>query len=133
MDANNISYGEGSSKIEFCDILDIKNKNLIHIKRFTGSHSMSHLFAQGAHSFTLLVKDAEFRKKVKNKIAVDYNNISIDLNEKYNVVYGIITNKKKVGLPFFSKLTLIEYVENIKKIRHDALIYVQFIMQSNKK
>ena len=129
MDSENISHGEHFSKIEFCDVFDEKNGNLIHIKRFSGSHSMSHLFAQGAHSFKLISTDSDFKSKVLNKISCVAQRKNIDLNKKFNVVYGIISDN--IELPFFSKLTLIEYVDIIKKTRNDTSVYVNFIKNIN--
>ena len=44
MDQKMIEHGGGHSKIEFCDLATV-DKRLIHIKRYSGSTQLSHLFA----------------------------------------------------------------------------------------
>ena len=64
MDRKNIAYGGGASKIEFCDLLT-DDKSLIHVKRYSGSRDLSHLFTQGTVSGELLLTDTDFRARSK--------------------------------------------------------------------
>jgi uncharacterized protein (TIGR04141 family) len=66
MDKKNISYGGGSSKIEFCDLCT-KDRKLIHVKRYGGSSVLSHLFSQGLVSAQLTLSDPKFRDKVNDE------------------------------------------------------------------
>lgn len=109
LDAQNIPYGGGHSKIEFCDILT-KDKKLIHVKKYGGSAVLSHLFAQGSVSAQLLLMDIDFRKKVIDKLKPGYLRTISEERPKasdYTVVYAIVSSSKRAfTIPFFSKVTL---------------------------
>ncbi len=110
LDRNTVFYGGGQSQIEVCDILDENNKKLIHIKKYSGSSVLSHLFSQGLVSMQLLIRDRKFRKTVERKISsLKGSNFSFEGNaRKYDVVYGIITKSgsQSLNIPFFSKVNL---------------------------
>lgn len=110
LDRNTVFYGGGQSQIEVCDILDENNKKLIHIKKYSGSSVLSHLFSQGLVSMQLLIRDGKFRKKVEQKISsLKGSTFSFEGNaRKYDVVYGIITKSgsQSLNIPFFSKVNL---------------------------
>jgi len=118
MDAQNISHGGGHSKIEFCDIFDRDNKKIIHIKKYSGSSVLSHLFAQGLVSAQLLLDDEKFRLKTENKIkevsGVDY---TFAEGAEYEVVFGIIAKPGKQDLPLFSKVNLNSIFARIRNMR----------------
>lgn len=110
LDRNTVFYGGGQSQIEVCDILDENNKKLIHIKKYSGSSVLSHLFSQGLVSMQLLIRDGKFRRKVEQKISsLKGSAFSFEGNaRKYDVVYGIITKSgsQSLNIPFFSKVNL---------------------------
>jgi uncharacterized protein (TIGR04141 family) len=110
MDQDNISYGGGHSKIEFCDLL-IGGHRFVHVKRYGSSSSLSHLFAQGVNSARLFVSDAEFRGAVNKKLPAKFK--LVDAGAKispsdYEIVFAIISNEAGDGvkLPFFSRVSL---------------------------
>lgn len=111
MDAKNLVYGGGRSKIELCDLLS-KNKELIHIKRYSGSQAMSHLFSQAAVSAELVLSDSKFLDSVNKKISELSNNDDFKIfdKNKIKVVFAIIHKKHSnrsllPRLPFFSKVS----------------------------
>lgn len=109
MDADLIVHGGGQSRIEFCDILT-PNKEFLHIKRYSGSQQMSHLFSQGVVSAELFVSDPEFRQKVNDKLP-DAHKLADPLTRPnpsdYEVVFTIISKSANaLNLPFFSKVSL---------------------------
>ena len=61
MDGDPIVHGGGHSRIEFCDLLTTE-KHLVHVKRYSGSQQISHLFSQGVVAGELFVSDAAFRE-----------------------------------------------------------------------
>lgn len=109
MDADLIVHGGGQSRIEFCDILT-PDKELLHIKRYSGSQQMSHLFSQGVVSAELFVSDAEFRAKVNDKLPHEHKLADTSTRpnpEDYEVVFTIISKSANaLNLPFFSKVSL---------------------------
>jgi uncharacterized protein (TIGR04141 family) len=53
--------------MEFCDVFS-KGKELIHIKRYGGSATLSHLFYQGMASAEFFQMDLEYRKLIREKL-----------------------------------------------------------------
>ena len=47
--------------MEFCDVFS-KTKELVHIKRYGGSATLSHLFYHGVNSTEFFQMDVEYRK-----------------------------------------------------------------------
>lgn len=110
LDADNISYGGGHSKIEFCDLFSNDGK-IIHLKRYGGSSVLSHLFFQGVVSGELFVSDPEFRVDLNRKLEGQWK--LIDPQSKpnatdYEIIYGIISNvdDDRPHIPFFSKVSI---------------------------
>lgn len=107
LDSKNIIHGGGHSRVEFCDVYT--DDKMIHVKRFTSSAQMSHLFSQGLVSAELLLNDNEFRQKVlaelKNLKALTSLSESKPNPKDYKIVFAII-GKEIQNLPLFSKITL---------------------------
>lgn len=109
MDAENFAYGGGHSKIELCDLLS-KDRKLIHIKPYSGSQTISHLFNQAAVSAELVLSDAQFLALTNEKIneIAGSEDFAITDRRAIKVVFGIIHKKHSQlpQLPFFSKVSL---------------------------
>lgn len=116
MDRKTISIG--GNAIEFCDIYS-KHKQFIHVKRYSGSAVLSHLFFQGlvsAESFF----DRQFRCDVNKKLKKDFQvseNDTVNANE-YEVVYVIARKNSKLNaipdMPFFSKVAFRNVAKRLK-------------------
>ena len=110
-DKNKISHGGGHGQVEVCDLFSIE-KQLVHVKIYGKSSVFSHLFSQGFVSGQLLQLDAEFRKKVKAKLAPPFSSlIEVEARPKekeYTVVFAVISDspEKTLHLPFFSRVNL---------------------------
>jgi uncharacterized protein (TIGR04141 family) len=99
------------SPIEFCDQMTPK-RQLIHVKPYSGSSTLSHLFAQGATSAEVFLFDRAFRDRVRVKLSRSkrFRSRIPRRNPKprlYEVAFAIIGGEKKrwpLSLPFFSKL-----------------------------
>lgn len=100
----------GGSKIEICDLLS-KNHEFIHVKKYTGSAVLSHLFNQGLVAAECLKSDGNFRDQVNKSLDTDFlipsSKDNFELN-KYEVVFVIAQKnyKRKPDIPFFSKVSL---------------------------
>jgi uncharacterized protein (TIGR04141 family) len=110
-DKNKISHGGGQGQVEVCDLFSI-DKQLVHVKIFGKSSVFSHLFSQGFVSGQLLQLDAEFRKKVKAKLASPFEDL-IDVetrprDKEFTVVFAVISDspEQSLHLPFFSRVNL---------------------------
>lgn len=109
VDQRLVQYGGGRSKIEFCDLLR-RNGDIIHVKRYSGSRDLSHLFAQGLNSGELYQLDEGFRSVVNQVLPQEFQRPSV--NERpaageLRVIFAIISQSRQpLNLPFFSKLSL---------------------------
>lgn len=136
MDQNTIVHGAGKSKIEFCDVIT-DQKQLIHVKKYTGSATLSHLFKQGMVSAELLLSDPEFRKKVQRKL-VDKPGKAIlspfrtliptakPKPSEFSIVYAVAQKGSgPLNLPLFSKIALRSSFERLK--RYDFKVFLDKI------
>jgi uncharacterized protein (TIGR04141 family) len=109
MDRNLVRYPDRRNPIEFCDLYS-SHKEIIHVKHYGGSSTLSHLFAQGVTSGTLFAHDAGFRRAVNEKLPTTHrlSRPQQPLAPKaYAVVYAIISGSQRaLTIPFFSKVTL---------------------------
>jgi len=110
LDAQNITYGGGHSKIEFCDLFT-SDLQMIHVKRYGGSSVLSHLFFQGVVSSELFISDPEFRQKLNEKLPDEWkydNPLDRPIPSQYEVIYAIISkyDVDRPELPFFSKVSI---------------------------
>lgn len=119
MDAKTIHYGEGNSSIELCDVLRGSN-TFIHVKHYSGSATLSHLFFQGLNSATMLMSDQGFVDRANEKIKaqdVTTGKHQLSLRGVEQVVYGIICKRYDGQLPNIPFLSRISYTEVERKLR----------------
>jgi len=118
LDKKNIAPTKQTA-VEPCDLFTVKNNvaYLIHIKISTKSAYLSHLFNQGLNSVELLRLQEESKQKIKKLITNKEYHSSIE-NDRFGVVYGIITakdkNKKSDNLPIFSRISLMRTMNSLK-------------------
>ncbi|QNO15238.1 TIGR04141 family sporadically distributed protein [Alkalicella caledoniensis] len=107
MDQKNIMHGGGRSSIELCDLIS-SSQELIHLKPYSGSSTLSHLFNQGVVSAELLVADKNFFKKANSKIREQEKGDKFQISDarKVKIVFGIISKDTDSlpKIPFFSKV-----------------------------
>lgn len=113
MDRKLISYG--GNQIEFCDLYSL-NKKFIHIKKYTGSAVLSHLFFQGLVSAECFF-NKDFRMLVNQKMDQLNYDVRFHVEEtdridthNYEVIFAIakkegVVNGIKPNIPFFSKVS----------------------------
>jgi uncharacterized protein (TIGR04141 family) len=109
MDQKMIYYGGGKSQVEFCDIFSGPQKKIIHIKRYSGSTVLSHLFAQGIVSAQAFLWDEEFRRKVVDELdpVHRFSYKPRPQADDFEIIYAIaMRTKGEMVLPFFSRITL---------------------------
>ena len=109
MDKKNTSIGGPYDKLEFCDLIK-DDTNLVHVKYYRSSGTLSHLFAQGYVAAEAFASDMQFRENLNKKLppsAKLTDTKARPSTNKYKVVYAIATTKEiPKDLPFFSKVTL---------------------------
>lgn len=115
MDQRLIQPATGRDKIEVCDIFTT-GKEFVHIKRYSGSATLSHLFNQGFVSGELMIQKG-FREVFNRKLDELANNEELrnldawkimgDFNqEEFKVIFAIISDNEgdRPSIPFFSKV-----------------------------
>jgi uncharacterized protein (TIGR04141 family) len=107
-------------KVEICDLYS-KEKKFIHVKRYSGSGTLSHLFAQGFVSARLFKSDTGFRKVVHERLSKDFKFANLatgpETNE-FQVIFAIVSSEKGSGLtlPFFSRVNLMNVHQDLRMI-----------------
>lgn len=128
MDRRLVKPFEGQDPIEFCDIYTI-NKELVHVKRYSGSATLSHLFNQGMVSGELLIQQ-EFRKRLNSELKTigrekehrDLSAWKVEQNDRsfhrddYKVIFAIISDTEgdRPSIPFFSKVAFRHVCRTLK-------------------
>ncbi len=111
----------GRTSVEVCDLM-ARTGHLIHVKRKASSATLSHLFAQGVVSASLLVDDADYRSELLRRVPSDWDvpftRTSVDRG-RIACVYAIPTYQ--VGdppdvLPFFSKVKLRTDTQTLRRL-----------------
>lgn len=111
----NLTYLGGA--VEFCDIFS-KKKELLHIKRYGGSKTLSHLFYQAVVSAELFKTEPEYRKLIREKLPIAFRNFGEGAEpkfEEFHVIFGIISQSDKpLYLPFFSRVGIRHAVRRLR-------------------
>jgi len=114
-----LAHEKRISHIEFADIIDKQKNYLIHVKKGKGAY-LRNLFAQGYVSASLFKGEDDSKNKVKNTF-------SIDINEKFTVVFAIFPEEeKKIDSIFtlFAKVDLLERHDSLKEMGYDVKYYL---------
>jgi uncharacterized protein (TIGR04141 family) len=125
MDQEMVWYGGRQSKIEFCDLFSKANE-MVHVKKYSGSSVLSHLFAQGVVAAEAFAADAKFRAEVNKHLPNSHklpdSAAAVDPAD-YKVVYGIIAKSHApLSLPFFSKVTLRNATSRLRAMRYRVAV-----------
>ena len=110
LDKQNIPYGGGPNRIEFCDLYTTRG-DIIHVKRYGGSNVLSHLFSQGTVSGEVFWMQADFRESVNQRLPESHrihDPVRQPRAREYQVVFAVVSQQEGEGLslPFFSRLNL---------------------------
>lgn len=117
LDQKTVSVAGQTTPVEICDILTA-DRELVHVKRHLGSSDLSHLFAQGAVSASLLHDDVTFRSLTASRVReasggnsrFDFISSASLRPSDFAIVFGVIADWRSrstaVALPFFSKVNL---------------------------
>jgi uncharacterized protein (TIGR04141 family) len=103
--------GAGSS-IEFCDLMTL-DRQLVHVKWWSKSATLSHLFAQGTVSAETFLSDETFRENVREALAERSGEAAALIPEgrpmapEFEIDYVILGKQNAESLPFFSQLTML--------------------------
>ena len=125
MDAKPISHGAPHSSVELCDVLD-GNNTFIHVKHYSGSATLSHLFLQGYNSAYLIKGDQAFVDNANKKIAKQNKGKGHELEagRVELVIFAIICEKVTCppNIPFFSRISYNEVARRLKAMGVESRI-----------
>ena len=120
MDQKLIRYPMSRDQIEFCDLYST-SKMIIHVKKYRGSATLSHLFSQGVVSAQLFCTLPEFREAVNSHLSGIFllSDTSVrPANNEFEVVFAVISESTKpLTLPFFSRVNLRKYDPKADRFR----------------
>jgi uncharacterized protein (TIGR04141 family) len=123
-DANNIWYGGGGSRFEFCDLMHLSSKTLYFAKIPSRSSHMSHLVEQVRRSVGLFFNpDAGFRRALDKKVTGHYGNqakgwLSSRPQPGEWTLCFVSLGRTARGLPFFAKCSLANAVNDLRRNGH---------------
>jgi uncharacterized protein (TIGR04141 family) len=130
----NLTYLGGA--MEFCDVFS-KNNELIHIKRYGGSATLSHLFYQGVVSAELFKMEPEYRQLIREKLPAAFRTFDAVAQpkfEQYHVVFGIISQSDKpLTMPFFSRVGVRHAVRRLQAFGYKVSLAKIGVTEERKK
>ena len=127
LDKTNISPA-GQKQVEPCDIYEVvDDRAVLHcVKISTLSAQLSHLFNQGTNSVNLLRSEPAALTNMQTLVgqglaeAEKQALVAPLTNDKFRVVFGIVTHKDKApksdNLPLFSRISLMRCMKELKRM-----------------
>lgn len=121
------------SRFEVCDLLDLENKRLIHVKKNSRkSPILSHLFKQGSHSAQQLKYFESCKQELRQMLNDEFGNaagIAFDdaeaSDENWTVEFWIADSPRRNGqfnIPFFSKISLRDEIRRLRGLEYNVSI-----------
>jgi uncharacterized protein (TIGR04141 family) len=111
---------EDGTVVEACDLLH-RDGFLIHVKRYNGSQTLSHLFSQGAISAELLNGDPVMKKDFVEKVTDKDPSFEGTAEAAPEVVTYAIAIRDKYDLPLdlptFSKVNLRDFAKRLSRMK----------------
>lgn len=131
MDKNLVRSEISRSQIEACDVLT-NTGEFIHLKFRSSSATLSHLFAQGRVSSYSLLRDRDFRKNLRTKIAaLGFDRDLIPLENRdfktsdFTVTFAVIETKARsfvASLPFFSLINFRLTAQELNELGYNVRV-----------
>jgi uncharacterized protein (TIGR04141 family) len=120
MDKANIRIGGSYDKVEVCDVMS-GDFHLLCVKKMNRSSTLSHLFAQGSVSATLLRESSEYRDAMNGLVNAKWAGKALSVERLPSVVFvfGIPTDKTgplSSCMFFFSQVNLLNHVKAIRRV-----------------
>ncbi|MEO0345711.1 MAG: TIGR04141 family sporadically distributed protein [Pseudomonadota bacterium] len=117
MDQKFVRLSGASSSFEFCDLLT-RDNHIVHVKKYSSSSVLSHLFSQAFVSAESLARSAEVVEQVNSHLRPDTDHTFVFDSQTQprpaTIVLGIM--QKRAGdlhMPFFSKVNFKQYSQRL--------------------
>ncbi|AUG39673.1 sporadically distributed protein, TIGR04141 family [Pseudomonas chlororaphis] len=117
LDQHNVRVNGASSVIEFCDLLTSDN-HIVHVKKYSSSSVLSHLFSQAYVSAESLIHAPEIIEQVNAHLASQGTH-TFDFNPaaqpRHNhIIFAIMQSSQgALHMPFFSKVNFRQYSQRL--------------------
>lgn len=116
---------DAGTEVEACDLFGTGG-HLIHVKKWDGSHDMSHHLSQGTVSVALLVEDPVYRAAFQTAVS----SVNVDLSDAAGRAPEIVTWAVAIsprydfplGLPSFSKINLRDAAKRVRSSRAEPTL-----------
>jgi uncharacterized protein (TIGR04141 family) len=119
MDTIGIATGDGV-RVESCDLLH-RTGYLVHVKRYNGSQTLSHLFSQGAVSAELLNADSVMKDHFVSEVVARGPSFESAAKRAPEIVTYAIALRDSyhlpLGLPTFSKVNLRDFAKRLQRMK----------------
>ncbi len=118
---------EDGDRLEVCDLLN-RSGYLVHVKRYNGSQTLSHLFGQGAVSAELLRIDSTFKTafvSLVENMNPEFKDVASQAAQRVTYAIGV-TDGRTIpgGLPTFSKVNLRDHAKRLRLLGAEPSIAV---------
>lgn len=104
-----------ASSFEFCDLLTPEH-HIIHVKKYSSSSVLSHLFSQAYVSAEALINSAEVTTQVNEYLAQegDFQFVFDPSRQPRNkIVFAIMQTNEHLHMPFFSKVNFRQFAQRL--------------------
>lgn len=115
LDQKLIRLNGASSPFEFCDLLTSEH-HIIHVKKYSSSSVLSHLFSQAFVSAEALINSPEVATQVNEYLALDgqFRFIFDSVTQPRNkIVFAIMQSNDVLHMPFFSKVNFRQFSQRL--------------------
>jgi uncharacterized protein (TIGR04141 family) len=122
MDKKLVKPDGAASSIEFCDLLT-QDYNLVHVKKYSSSSVLGHLFSQAYVSAETLLHSPDILAKIDMYLpeGVHFEFDVGVLPRRSKIILAIMQERAgEIHMPFFSKVNLRQYSRRLKDMGFDV-------------
>lgn len=115
LDQKLVRLSGASSSFEFCDLLTPEH-HIIHVKKYSSSSVLSHLFSQAYVSAEALINSPEVTERVNEYLAQEgeFQFVFDPARQPRNkVVFAIMQPNERLHMPFFSKVNFRQFAQRL--------------------
>jgi uncharacterized protein (TIGR04141 family) len=115
LDQKLIRLNGASSPFEFCDLLT-PDHHIIHVKKYSSSSVLSHLFSQAFVSAEALINDPNVTVQVNEHLTLagEFRFVFDPATQPRNkIVFAIMQTNQALHMPFFSKVNFRQFAQRL--------------------
>ncbi len=115
LDQKLVRLNGASSPFEFCDLITPEN-HIIHVKKYSSSSVLSHLFSQAYVSAEALINTPDVAVQVNAHLALDgdFRFVFDPTTQPRNkIVFAIMQPNAELHMPFFSKVNFRQFAQRL--------------------